>query len=253
MLRRSRRLRRRLFFQERRPKAAYAPSPALRAGADLSSKQPQAFRAFERAERQERAQRPASPLRLRPFGRRHGLLALPITRVRNKTALRATATRMRAIAPIFQQRTLRLRQIRVPLAVRQHAPLLQGHAPWKAPRRRAQLSSHRFSLLVAARRDGSSRHCEKRQRRSNPASAQAALDCFADARNDATEILLASSCPAKRGRGTALRSSVVEGASASLLALPPHAPSTTLRRPCFPRTAAKGRLCPLPRTACGGG
>jgi hypothetical protein len=30
-----------------------------------------------------------------------------------------------------------------------------------------------------------SRHCEERQRRSNPASAQAALDCFADARNDA--------------------------------------------------------------------
>ena len=29
-----------------------------------------------------------------------------------------------------------------------------------------------------------SRHCEERQRRSNPASAQAALDCFADARND---------------------------------------------------------------------
>ena len=32
-----------------------------------------------------------------------------------------------------------------------------------------------------------SRHCEERQRRSNPASAQAALDCFADARNDDME------------------------------------------------------------------
>ena len=38
-----------------------------------------------------------------------------------------------------------------------------------------------------------------------------------------------SSCPAKRGRGTTLRSRVVEGASASKLALPPHAPSTMLR------------------------
>jgi hypothetical protein len=50
-----------------------------------------------------------------------------------------------------------------------------------------------------------------------------------------------SSCPAKRGRGTTLRSRVVEGASASKLALPPHAPSTTLR------------VVPLPRTSCGGG
>jgi hypothetical protein len=68
-------------------------------------------------------------------------------------------------------------------------------------------------------------HCEERQRRSNPeSSAQAALDCFADARNDDWT----SSCPAKRGRGTTPRSRVVEGASASKLALPPPAPP-----PCF--------------------
>jgi hypothetical protein len=49
-----------------------------------------------------------------------------------------------------------------------------------------------------------------------------------------------SSCPAKRGRGTTLRSRVVEGASDSNLARP-HAPSTTLR------------VVPRPRTSCGGG
>jgi hypothetical protein len=49
------------------------------------------------------------------------------------------------------------------------------------------------------------------------------------------------SCPAKRGRGTTLRSRGVEGASASKLAPPPqHAPSTTL-------------VWSLSPAACGGG
>ena len=62
------------------------------------------------------------------------------------------------------------------------------------------------------------------------------LDCFADAPNDDMDFIL----PRERGRGTTLRSRVVEGASASKLARP-HAPSTTLQ------------VVPLPRTSCGGG
>ena len=50
-----------------------------------------------------------------------------------------------------------------------------------------------------------------------------------------------SSCPAKRGRGTTLRSRVVEGASASKLARP-HAPSTTLRVVPPPPHFVRGRI-----------
>jgi urease accessory protein len=106
------------------------------------SKQPQPLGAFQRAERQQRAQRPAGRFRSRPLGRRHRLFALPVTRIGKETAVRAAAARVGAIAPIFQQRALRLRQISVPLAVRQHAPLLLRHAPRKSPLRRAQFSSH---------------------------------------------------------------------------------------------------------------
>jgi hypothetical protein len=53
-----------------------------------------------------------------------------------------------------------------------------------------------------------------------------------------------SSCPAKRGRGTALRNSVVEGASAAPLAQSPHAPSTArVRGPPPPlRFTTRGRI-----------
>ena len=50
-----------------------------------------------------------------------------------------------------------------------------------------------------------------------------------------------SSCPAKRGRGTTLRSRVVEGASDSNLARP-HAPSTTLRVVPLPPHFVRGRI-----------
>ena len=67
-----------------------------------------------------------------------------------------------------------------------------------------------------------------------------------------------SSCPAKRGRGTTLRSRVVEGASASKLALPPHAPSTTLRHSrrfaaacLISKNGGKGGLCPSPALRAG--
>jgi hypothetical protein len=118
-------------------------------------KQPNAFRAFERAKLQERAQRPASGFCFRPIGRRHRLLALPVSRRRHETAARAAAARIGAIAPIFQQRTLRLRHISVAIAIRQYAPLLERHPPRKAPIRRTQLSSHvRLHPARAASRDG---------------------------------------------------------------------------------------------------
>jgi hypothetical protein len=53
----------------------------------------------------------------------------------------------------------------------------------------------------------------------------------------------ASSCPAKRGRGTAR--SAVEGAPASSFALPPQAPSTALRAVPLPRTYVRGRICKI--------
>ena len=56
--------------------------------------------------------------------------------------MRTAAACVGAIAPIFRPRALRLRQISVPLAIRQHAPLLQRHAPRETPLRRAQFSSH---------------------------------------------------------------------------------------------------------------
>jgi hypothetical protein len=58
------------------------------------SKQPQAFRAFERADGQKLAQRPAGRFRLCPFGRRYRAFAVPITRLRHETALRPTAARL---------------------------------------------------------------------------------------------------------------------------------------------------------------
>ena len=128
--------------------AALAPQDdgAREAEADYChSKQPQAFRAFERAERKERAQRAAGGFRPRPIGRRHRLFALPVTRLRHEAAPRAAAARVGAIAPIFQQRALCLREISVPLAVRQNAPLLERHPPRKPPLRRAQFSSHDIS------------------------------------------------------------------------------------------------------------
>jgi hypothetical protein len=79
-----------------------------------------------------------------------------------------------------------------------------------------------------------SRHCEERQRRSNPASAQAALDCFADARNDANVKSFSRRAlhPAPRSGegGPPCESRAVEGATASRLASAPHAPSTALTR-----------------------
>jgi hypothetical protein len=139
----------------------------VRTGADTqvarSSKQPNAFRAFERAERQERAQRPASGFCFRPLGRRHRLLALPVTRTRHEAAARAAAAPIGAIAPIFQQRTLRLRHISVAVAIRQYAPLLERHPPRKAPIRRTQLSSHvRLHPARAASRDGQTKSFSRR-------------------------------------------------------------------------------------------
>jgi hypothetical protein len=140
---------------------------SVRTGADTqgarSSKQPNAFRAFERAERQERAQRPASGFCFRPIGRRHCLLALPVTRTRHEAAARTAAARIGAIAPMFQQRTLRLRHISVAIAIRQYAPLLERHPPRKAPIRRTQLSSHvRLHPARAASRDGQTKSFSRR-------------------------------------------------------------------------------------------
>ena len=83
----------------------------------MISKQPQAFRAFQRAEGQKLAQRPAGGFRLRPLRRRHRAFAVPITRLRHETALRAATARIGAIAPKAEQRALRLRQISVAVAV----------------------------------------------------------------------------------------------------------------------------------------
>jgi hypothetical protein len=96
------------------------PPPHCARERKFHSEQPQAFRAFQRAKRQQLAQRPAGRFRLRPFGRRHRAFAVPITRMRNETTARAAAARRGAIAPIAEQRALRLRYISVAVASTLH-------------------------------------------------------------------------------------------------------------------------------------
>ena len=71
--------------------------------------------------------------------------------------------------------------------------------------------------------------------------AQAALDCFADARNDASLIP-----PRVAGRGGPPERAV-GGASAGTPAPPPHAPSTTLRAVPLPRFAGADKAKPSSR------
>jgi hypothetical protein len=91
-------------------RTAFPPAPL---------KQPQPFRAFQRADIQKLLQRPAGRVRLCPFGRLHRALAVPVTGVGKEAPSRPAAARLRAIAPVFQQRALRLGQIAIPVAVRQ--------------------------------------------------------------------------------------------------------------------------------------
>jgi hypothetical protein len=112
------------------------------------SKQPQPLRAFGRAGAEELAQRPAGGVGLGPVGGRHRAFAVPVAGIRGKALARATAARRRAIAPKAEQRALHLRQMPMPVAVGEPAPLRERHPARKPPIASADLSSHNVSFLL---------------------------------------------------------------------------------------------------------